>query len=79
MLEAAVAGQGDPVGKMARALGMSVAGLRLADGALVLKLHRGRRVEQIRVLKGDGFDMERTVLQLHYALDGFRRRRCPGC
>ena len=71
MLEAVVAEQGDRVGMMARATGMSVSGLRLLDGALVLKVHRGRRVEQIRVLEGDAFDMERTALQFQYPLDGF--------
>ena len=53
---------------------MSVSGLRLLDGALVLKVlkvHRGRRVEQIRVCEGDAFDMERTALQFQYPLDGF--------
>ncbi len=77
MLEATVAGQGDPVGKMARASGMSVAGLRLVDGALVLKVHRGRRVEQIRVLEGNGFDMERTGIQLQYPFDGLPPTATP--
>ena len=45
MLEAVVVEPGDPVGNIARASGMSVAGLRLLDRALVLKVHRGRRVE----------------------------------
>ena len=71
MLEATVGGQGEPVGKMARASGMSVAGLRLLDGALVLKVRRWRRVEQIRVLEGDAFDIERTGLKFQYVLDGF--------
>ena len=77
MLMAVVVEPGDPVGRMARATGMSVSGLRLLDGALVLKVHRGRRVEQIRVLKGDSFDMERTTLQLRYPLDGFPPTATP--
>ena len=60
---------GDPAGRMARATGMSVSGLRLLDGGLVLKVHQGRRVEQIRVLEGDSFDLERAPLQLKYPLD----------
>ena len=70
MLMAAVVEPGDPVGMMARATGMNVSGLRLLDGALVLKVKRGRRVEQIRVLEGDSFDMERTALELQFRFDG---------
>ena len=68
MLIAVVVEPGGPVGMMARAIGMSVSGLRLLDAALVLKVKRGRRAEQIRVLEGDSFDMERTALQLRYPL-----------
>ena len=71
MLMAVVVEPGDPVGMMARETGMTVSGLRLLDGALVLKVKRGRRVEQIRVLEGDSFDMERTALQLQFSFDGF--------
>ena len=77
MLEAAVVEPGDPLGMMARATGMSVAGLRLLDGALVLKVYRGRRVEQIRVLEGDAFDMERTALELRYPFDGLPPTATP--
>ena len=77
MLEAAVVEPGDPLGMMARATGMSAAGLRLLDGALVLKVHRGRRVEQIRVLEGDAFDMEGTALQLQYPFDGLPPTATP--
>ena len=56
---------------------MSIAGLRLLDGALVLKVHRGRRVEQIRVLEGDGFDIERTALELRYPFDGLPPTATP--
>ena len=77
MLEAAVVEPGDPLGMMARATGKSVAGLRLLDGALVLKVHRGQRVEQIRVLEGDAFDMERTALELRYPFDGLPPTATP--
>ena len=77
MLMAVVVEAGDPIGEIARATGMSVSGLRLLDGALVLKVHRGRRVEQIRVSEGDSFDMERTALQLRYPFDGFPPTATP--
>ena len=73
MLEAEVAEPGgsiDPVGMMARATGMNVSGLRLLDGALILKVKRGRRMEQIRVPKGESFDLERSGLQLRLPCDG---------
>lgn len=59
----------DPVGMMVRATGMSVSGL-LLGGALVLKVKRGRRMEQIRVLEGERFDLERSGLQLQFGFDG---------
>ena len=77
MLEATIVEPGHPVGPTARAAGMSVSGLRLLDGALVLKMKRGRRVEQIRVLEGDSFNMERTALRLWYELDGFPPTATP--
>ena len=58
-------------------MGTSVSGLRLLDGALVLELHRGRRVEQIRVLEGASFDMERTALELRCPFDGFPPTATP--
>ena len=79
MLEATVVEPGDPVGPMARGAGMSVSGLRLLDGVLVLKVQRGRRVEQIRVLEGDSFDVERTALRLWHEFDGLRGRQRRGC
>ena len=60
------------MGMIARATGMAVSGLRLLDGALVVKVKRERRVEQIRVQEGDSFDMERTALELHDPFDRFR-------
>ena len=76
MLEAEVVEPGesvdpvDPVGMMVRATGMSVSGLLLLGGALVLKVKRGRRMEQIRVLEGERFDLERSGLQLQFGFDG---------
>ena len=78
MLMAVLVEPGDPVGEIARATGMSVSGLRLLDGALVLKVHRWRRVEQLRIPEGgDSFDMERSALQLQYPLDGFPPTATP--
>ena len=71
MLVAVVVEPGDTVGTLARVTGMRVCGLRLLDGALALKVKRGRRVEQIRVLEGDSFDLERTALELRCPFDGF--------
>ncbi len=80
MIEAAVVEPGDSivtVGVITRATGMNVSGLRLLDGSLVLKVHRGRRVEQIRVLEGDSFDMERTGLELQIPFDGHPSKVLP--
>lgn len=80
MIEAAVVEPGDsiaPVGMMERAIGMNVSGLRLLDGALVLKVQRGRRVEQIRVLEGESFDLERSGLELQFRFDGYPSRVLP--
>ena len=60
-----------PVGMMVSATGMSVSGLLLLGGALALKVKRGRRMEQIRVLEGERFDLERSGLQLQFAFDGY--------
>lgn len=77
MLTAEVSERGDPMGAIARASGMTVTGLRLLDGALVLKVKRWRRVEQIRVPEGDSFDLERTRLALWYAFDGVPPTAAP--
>ena len=66
---------GDPIGEIARATGMSVSGL--LDGALVLKVHRGWRVEQIRVSEGGSIDPERTGLQLRYPVDAILATATP--
>ena len=80
IIEAAIVEPGDsivPVGMMVSATGMNVSGLRLLDGALVLKAQRGRRVEQIRVLEGESFDMERTGLELQFRFDGHPSKVLP--
>ena len=74
MIAAVIVEPGDtaaPVGMLVRATGMSVTGLRLLDGALVLKVRWGRRMEQIRVLEGDSFDLERSGLELQIPFDGY--------
>ena len=78
MLMAVVVEPGDPVGMMARETGMTVSGLRLLDGALVLKVKRGRRVEQIRVLEGDS-TWNGPPSNCNFRSMGFRRRQRPGC
>lgn len=77
MLVAEVVEPGDTVGALARATGMQVSALRLLDGALVLKVRRGRRVEQIRLPEGKSFDPERSALQLAYPFDGFPPTTAP--
>ena len=77
MLMAVVVEPGDPIGEIARATGMSVSGLRLLDGALVLKLHREQRVEQLRVSEGESFDPERSGLQLRYPVDAIPPTATP--
>ena len=74
MLEGEVVEPGEsvhPVGMMARATGMNVSGLHLLNGALVLKVQRGRRGDQIWVLAGESFDLERNGLQLQFPFDGY--------
>ena len=74
MLTAVVAEPGSssapPLPALMRATGMTISGLRLLDGALILKAARGRRVEQIRVSEGDSFDLERTGIELLCRFDG---------
>ena len=59
-----------PVTTLVRATGAQASGLRLLDGALVLKWKRWRRVEQVRLVEGDSFDPERTGTEFQYDLDG---------
>ena len=61
---------GPTVTTLMRATGMHASGLRLLDGALVLKWKRWRRVEQVRLAEGDSFDPERTGTEFQYDLDG---------
>ena len=62
------AGSALPVMAETCATGIDVSGLRLLDGALVLKFRRWRRVEQVRVTEGGFCDMERSALQLRYPI-----------
>ena len=62
----AVAGpQAAPLAGAASAPGLSVAGLRLTDGSLVLKLERGGAAVQFRVEAGGGFGPTDGVLAQH--------------
>ena len=57
-----------PLAGAATAPGLSVAGLRLTDGSLVLKLERGGAAVQFRLKPGDGFDAADGVLAQHDVL-----------
>jgi|GEM_PF-2701742 len=63
MHKAVVVESGDPMGPLVRATGMNVSGLRLLDGALVLKVKKWRRVEQIRVTMTTEEAELRTTIQ----------------
>ena len=65
------------VAVLARETGISVTGLRLRNGTVVLKAKRGRRVEQLLILDGDAFDFDRMGLKLSYAFDGFPYTAMP--
>ena len=57
MIEVAPApADGPGLAEMARASGAALSGLRLADGALILKVERAGRARQLRFADGDGFD-----------------------
>ena len=58
-----------PATMLMRATGMHASGLRLLDGALVLKWKRWRRVEQIRVAEGESFDPEGSGVELQHDVD----------
>ena len=51
-----------------RAAGTALAGLRLADGALILKLERGGRALQLRIAAGAAFDPGRHSVQTTFGL-----------
>ena len=46
-------------------------GLRLPDGTLIVKVSRGRRTEQIRVMDGEAFDPARSGLRIRMEFDVF--------
>ena len=68
MTPAAVGPTATPLVGDATAPGLSVAGLRLVDGSLVLKLERGGAAVQFRLEPGDGFDAADGVLAQHDVL-----------
>ena len=49
---------------LAREAGTAFAGLRLAGAALVLKLERGGRAQEVRIGDGDAFDPVRDTLKV---------------
>ena len=51
-----VRGEDRGLAALARAAGTALAGLRLADDALILKLERGGRAQQLRIAEGGAFD-----------------------
>ena len=52
----AVREDGPGLAALARGAGTALAGLRLASGALILKLERGGRAQQVRIADGGAFD-----------------------
>ena len=53
--------------------GATYAGLRLLDGALLLKVRRGRETGQVRVIDGAAFDPARSGLEVRTAEGGWVR------
>ena len=49
---------------LAREVGTALAGLRLPDGALILKLERGGRARQLRIAEGAAFDPLRDGIRV---------------
>ena len=82
MLQAAVADHRKPDAPArapaVHAVGATLTGLRLRDRTLVLKVQRGRRMEQVLVLDGHAFDPGRSgvvlVLPFDYDFDEARAR-----
>ena len=68
MMPAVAAPRATPLVGDATAPGLSVAGLRLTDGSLVIKLGRGRAATQFRLEPGSGFDAADGVLAQHDVL-----------
>ena len=72
MVDARVAEPGEHAWRcLLHRAGATYTGLRLLDGALVLKVWRGRETAQIRVLDGAAFDPARCGLEV-------ATRRCRG-
>jgi len=65
MVPAAAGPQATPLAGSATAPGLSVAGLRLTDGSLVLKLERGGVAVQFRLEPGHALDASDGVLAQH--------------
>ena len=65
MVPAAAGPQATPLTGDATAPGLSVAGLRLSDGGLVLKLENGGGAVQFRLEPGEGFGPSDGVLAQH--------------
>ena len=65
MVEVRVAEPGEHAwGRLLRSAGATFTGLRLLDGAVVLKVWRGRETGQIRVIDGAGFDPAHSGLEV---------------
>ena len=64
-------GGGRALVALAREAGVALAGLRLADGTLILKLERGGRAQQVRIAGEAGFDPARDTIEV-------RNRPGPG-
>ena len=59
-----VRGDGEGLAALAHGVGTGLAGLRLADGALILKLERGGRAQQVRIAGGRAFDPARDSIEV---------------
>ena len=71
MLDAEAAPRGvPPLAKVIEEAGARLAGLRLADGALVLKIERGDAAAQVRIAHAGAFDPAGgLVLRLAFGLE----------
>ena len=59
-----VRGDGSTLAGLAREAGTALQGLRLAGGALILKLERGGRARQARIADGGAFDPARDNIEV---------------
>ena len=55
---------GQGLAALARDAGTALAGLRLAEGPLILKLERGGRAQQVRIGAGEAFDPARDSIEV---------------